>query len=42
MSQKAITGSVIADFLVDWANEEYESMNFDFPNDDLMVVLQID
>ena len=42
VSQKAIKGSAIADFLVERANEEYESMSFDFPNKDLMVVLQIE
>ena len=42
MSQKAIKGSAIADFLVERANEEYESMSFDFPDKDLMTVLQIE
>ena len=42
VSQKAIKGSAIADFLVERANEEYESMSFDFPDKDLMVVLQIE
>ena len=37
----AIKGSVIADFLVERANEEYEPMSFDFSNKDLMEVLQI-
>ena len=32
---------VLADFLVERANEEYEPMSFDFPNEDLMAVLQI-
>ena len=41
MSQKAIKGSAIADFLVERANEEYEPISFDFPNEDLMAVLQI-
>ena len=40
--QKAIKGSAIADFLAERANEEYESMSFDFPDEDLMVVLQIE
>ena len=34
--------SVIADFLAERANEEYEPMSFGFPDEDLMVVLQID
>ena len=39
VSQKAIKGSAIADFLAERANEEYELMSFDFSNEDLMVVL---
>ena len=39
--QNAIKGSVIADFLTERANEEYEPMSFDFPDEDLMAVLQI-
>ena len=42
VSQKAIKRSAIADFLVERANEEYKPMSFDFPNEDLMVVLQIE
>ena len=42
VSQKAIKGSAIADFLTERANEEYEPMSFDFPNEDLMAVLQIE
>ena len=42
VSQKVIKGSAIVDFLVKRANEEYEPMSFDFPNEDLMAVLQID
>ena len=42
VSQKAIKGSVIADFLAKRANEEYEPMSFDFLNEDLMAVLQIE
>ena len=33
---------MIADFLAKRANEEYEPMSFDFPDKDLMVVLQIE
>ena len=42
VSQKAIKGSAIADFFAERANEEYEPMSFDFPNEDLMAVLQIE
>ena len=42
VSQKAIKGSTIADFLVERANEEYEPMSFEFPNEDLMAILQIE
>ena len=42
VSQKAIKGSAIADFLVERANEEYEPMSFEFPDEDLMAVLQIE
>ena len=42
MFQKAIKGSVIANFLAERANEEYEPMSFDFPNEDLIAVLQIE
>ena len=39
VSQKAIKGSAIPDFLAERANEEYEPMSFDFPDEDLMAVL---
>ena len=42
VSQKAIKGSAIADFLVERANEEYKPMSFDFPDEDLMAILQIE
>ena len=42
VSQKAIKGSAIADFLVEKADEEYEPMNFEFLDEDLMAVLQIE
>ena len=42
MSQKAIKGSVIVDFLAKRANEEYEPMSFDFSDENLKAVLQID
>ncbi|XP_052477098.1 uncharacterized protein LOC128032533 [Gossypium raimondii] len=38
VSQKSIKGSTIADFLVSRAMEEYESLIFDFPNEDLMCI----
>ena len=41
VSQKAIKGSVIANFLAERANEEYKPMSFDFSDKDLMAVLQI-
>ena len=41
VSQKAIKGSAIVDFLIERANKEYEPMSFDFPDEDLMAVLQI-
>ncbi|EOX95028.1 RNA-directed DNA polymerase (Reverse transcriptase), Ribonuclease H, putative, partial [Theobroma cacao] len=34
VSQKSIKGSAIADFLADRANEDYESVSFDFPDED--------
>ena len=42
VSQKAIKRSAIADFIAERANEKYEPMSFDFPDEDLMAVLQID
>ncbi|XP_017976483.1 PREDICTED: uncharacterized protein LOC108661992 [Theobroma cacao] len=39
---QAPNGSVIADFLADRANEDYESVSFDFPDEDLMVVLHVE
>ncbi|XP_016743186.1 uncharacterized protein [Gossypium hirsutum] len=38
VSQKAIKGSAIADFLASRALEDYEPLNFDFPNEDLLYV----
>ena len=42
VSQKAIKEIVIADFFIDQAIRDYKPMNFDFPNMDLMIILQID
>ncbi|KAK5774744.1 hypothetical protein PVK06_042600 [Gossypium arboreum] len=38
VSQKAIKGSAIAEFLASRALEDYELLNFDFPNKELMCV----
>ncbi|XP_012442188.1 uncharacterized protein LOC105767226 [Gossypium raimondii] len=38
VSQKAIKGSAIADFLASRALEDYEPLNFDFPNEELLYV----
>ncbi|KAA3473941.1 RNA-directed DNA polymerase (Reverse transcriptase), Ribonuclease H [Gossypium australe] len=37
-SKKAVKGSAIADFLASRALEDYEPLNFDFPNEDLIYV----
>ena len=42
VSQKTIKKSAIANFLANRANEEYEPMSFDFSDEDLMAVLQIE
>ena len=42
VSQQAIKGSAITDFLAKRANEEYEPMSFDFSDEDLIAILQID
>ena len=39
VSQKAIKESAIANLLTKRANEEYEPMSFDFPDEDLIAVL---
>ncbi|KAK5832867.1 hypothetical protein PVK06_016673 [Gossypium arboreum] len=38
VSQKAIKGSAIVEFLASRALEDYEPLNFDFPNEELMCV----
>ncbi|KAG8475268.1 hypothetical protein CXB51_032098 [Gossypium anomalum] len=38
VNQKVVKGSAIADFLASRASEDYEPLNFDFPNEDLMCV----
>ncbi|KAG8480313.1 hypothetical protein CXB51_024726 [Gossypium anomalum] len=42
VNQKAVKGSAIADFLASRALEDYEPLNFDFPNEDLMYVATIE
>ncbi|XP_012480778.1 uncharacterized protein LOC105795638 [Gossypium raimondii] len=39
VSQKAIKGSAIADFLASRALEDYEPLSFDFPNEDLLCIV---
>ncbi|KAG8474563.1 hypothetical protein CXB51_031307 [Gossypium anomalum] len=38
VSQKAIKGSAVADFMASRALEDYEPLNFDFPNEELMCI----
>jgi hypothetical protein len=38
MTRKAVKGSVIADHLADHAMEDYESLDFDFPDEDVLSV----
>lgn len=40
VSQKSIKGSVIADFLATRTTEEYKPLRFDFPNEDLMCIIE--
>ena len=42
VSQKAIKWSAIADFLANRAIEDYEPMKFNFSDEELMAILQID
>ena len=42
VSQKAIKESVIVDFLTDRAINDYEPMNFDYPNEYLKTIFQIE
>ena len=37
-SQKAIKGSVLADHLAHQAVDDYQSMNFEFPDKSIMIV----
>jgi len=36
MTRKAVKGSVIHDHLADHAMEDYEPLNFDFPDEDVL------
>ncbi|KAK5838592.1 hypothetical protein PVK06_007324 [Gossypium arboreum] len=42
VSQKAIKGSTIVEFLASRALEDYEPLNFDFPNEELLYVATIE
>ena len=42
VSQKAIKGSAIAEFLEDRTEDEYEPMKFEFPNEDLRTIFQVE
>ena len=37
-TQKAIKGSVLADHLTHQAVDDYQSMNFEFPNENIMMI----
>jgi hypothetical protein len=38
MTRKAVKGSVITDHLADHAMENYEPLNFDLPDEDVIVI----
>ena len=42
VSQKAIKGSVITEFLADQTEKEYEPMKFKFSNEDLLAIFQLE
>ena len=42
VSQKAVKMNATTDFFIDWAIKDYEAINFDFLDEDLMEILQID
>ena len=42
MSQKVIKGSSIVEFLAVITEDEYEPMKFEFPNEDLMTIFQVE
>ena len=41
MSQKAIKGSAISEFLADKTEDEYEPMKFEFSDEELMTIFQV-
>jgi len=41
VSQKAIKGSVVAEFLAERVDDDYEPMEFNFPDEDLMAIFQV-
>ena len=42
MSQKAIKGSVVAKFLAEQVSKDYEPIDFDFPDEDLISVSHVE
>ena len=38
MTRKAVKGSIIADHLADHAMEDYEPLNFDLPNENVLAI----
>ena len=42
VSQKAIKGSAIVEFLADRTEDEYEPMKFEFLDEDLMTIFQVE
>ncbi|XP_052490856.1 uncharacterized protein LOC128043076 [Gossypium raimondii] len=42
VNQKAVKGSAIAEFLASRALDDYEPLNFDFPNEDLMYIATVE
>jgi len=38
MTRKAVKGSIIADHLADHAMEDYESLDFEFPDEDVLAI----
>ena len=42
VNQKAIKSSVIADFLVSWATDDYQPLDFEFPDKDLMCISEVE
>ena len=41
VSQKAIKGSIVVEFLTDLTKKEYEPMKFEFSDEDLLAIFQI-